>query len=192
MPVKLVVAVTDRAWFDQLSALPDLDEVNFWAPGGASFRALGQGELFLFKLHAPNNFIVGGGVFAYSNTLPCSLAWQAFGEKNGARSLAEMRARIARYRKTDPRSRDDFEIGCRILTQPFFFTNFASRSVGASRKSSRTDATITRYTAARLRRPCASSTAQKSLRSNGTTSSAFAVSVRPATSRSGKSITKCK
>jgi putative restriction endonuclease len=32
-----------------------------------------------------------------------------------------MRARIARYRRTDPADRTDFEIGCRILTQPFFF-----------------------------------------------------------------------
>jgi putative restriction endonuclease len=32
-----------------------------------------------------------------------------------------MRSRIARYRRTDPSDRSDFEIGCRILTQPFFF-----------------------------------------------------------------------
>lgn len=32
-----------------------------------------------------------------------------------------MRARIARYRRADPSHRSDFEIGCRILTQPFFF-----------------------------------------------------------------------
>jgi putative restriction endonuclease len=32
-----------------------------------------------------------------------------------------MRTRIARYRRTDPSDRSDFEIGCRILTQPFFF-----------------------------------------------------------------------
>ena len=32
-----------------------------------------------------------------------------------------MRTRIARYRRTDPNDRSDFAIGCRILTQPFFF-----------------------------------------------------------------------
>ena len=32
-----------------------------------------------------------------------------------------MRARIARYRRSDPSDRSDFQIGCRILTQPFFF-----------------------------------------------------------------------
>jgi len=32
-----------------------------------------------------------------------------------------MRARITRYRRTEAGDRSDFEIGCRILTQPFFF-----------------------------------------------------------------------
>jgi putative restriction endonuclease len=120
MGVNLVVAVTDGDWFNTLRHRPDLTEVNFWAPSAASFRALQPGELFLFKLHAPRNVIVGGGVFAYANALPCSLAWQAFGEANGARSAQEMRARIARYRRADPGDRSDFEVGCRILTQPFF------------------------------------------------------------------------
>lgn len=121
MGINLVIAVTDGDWFDMLRKQPGLAEVNFWAPSAANFRALQPGELFLFKLHAPRNVIVGGGIFAYANALPCSLAWEAFGEANGARSLPEMRARIARYRRADPADRSDFEIGCRILTQPFFF-----------------------------------------------------------------------
>jgi putative restriction endonuclease len=119
--INLVIAVTDGDWFDTLRQQPNLAEVNFWAPSAANFRALQPGELFLFKLHAPRNFIVGGGVFAYANALPCSLAWEAFRESNGAGSANEMRARIARYRKASPGDRSDFEIGCRILTQPFFF-----------------------------------------------------------------------
>lgn len=121
MSVNVVVAVTDEDWFESLRRRPDLSEVNFWAPSAASFRALKPGELFLFKLHAPRNAIVGGGIFAYANALPCSLAWEAFGPANGANSASEMRTRIARYRKIDPKDRSDFEIGCRILTQPFFF-----------------------------------------------------------------------
>jgi putative restriction endonuclease len=40
----------------------NFDEVNFWQPNSLrTFRALGEGELFLFKLHAPQNYIVGGG-----------------------------------------------------------------------------------------------------------------------------------
>lgn len=121
MGINLVIAVTDGAWFDMLRRQPNVGEVNFWAPHPANFHALKQGELFLFKLHAPRNVIGGGGIFAYANVLPCSLAWEAFREANGARSAQEMRTQIARYRKTDPNDRSDFDIGCRILTQPFFF-----------------------------------------------------------------------
>jgi putative restriction endonuclease len=121
MTIRLVVAVTDSAWFDHLRAQSNPSEVNFWAPGAAPFRALQAGELFLFKLHSPLNFIVGGGVFAYANVLPCSLAWEAFQEANGAATLAEMRRRIIKYRRGDIHDRGDFIIGCRILTQPFFF-----------------------------------------------------------------------
>jgi putative restriction endonuclease len=120
MGINLVVAVTDGDWFESLRLRPDLGEVNFWAPGAGNFRALQPGELFLFKLHSPRNFIVGGGIFAHANVLPCSLAWETFGEANGARSASEMRARIARYRLASPTDRSDFLIGCRILTQPFF------------------------------------------------------------------------
>lgn len=45
---------------------PDLPEVSFWAPSAASFHTLTRGELFLFNLRSPRNFIVGGGVFAYA------------------------------------------------------------------------------------------------------------------------------
>ena len=120
MPVRVVVALTDTEWFEHLRRKPDLSEVNFWAPSGRSFRALNSGEVFLFRLHAPHRVIVGGGVFAHADTLPCSLAWEAFGEANGAVSLPHMRARIARYRRVEPDDRTDFAIGCRILTQPFF------------------------------------------------------------------------
>ena len=68
MGVRLVVAVTDGDWFDHLRSRPHLDEVNFWAPSARSFKALTPGELFLFKLHAPRNAIVGGGVFVRRQT----------------------------------------------------------------------------------------------------------------------------
>jgi putative restriction endonuclease len=120
MPVRLVVAVTDRDWFDHLRQQPALTEINFWSPSPKSFRALEPGELFLFKLHAPINMIVGGGIFAFANVMPLQLAWEAFGPANGARSLGEMRSRIERYRRPEADRTGAFEIGCRILTQPFF------------------------------------------------------------------------
>jgi len=120
--INLYVGVTDFDWFSFLSAIPNLAEVNFWQPGGKTrFQALTPGELFLFKLHAPRNFIVGYGIFAHSSILPVSIAWEAFGSANGASSLEEMRGRIGYYRreKVDPRA--DYMIGCRILEQPVFF-----------------------------------------------------------------------
>jgi putative restriction endonuclease len=120
--VNLYVGITDYDWFRFLSAQSGVDEVNFWQPGGrTNFRALQSGELFLFKLHAPRNFIVGGGVFARAEILPTSVAWEAFGTANGAASLPEMRNRIAKYRKQVDDPRQDYMIGCRVLTQPFFF-----------------------------------------------------------------------
>ena len=118
--MKLYVGVTDNDWYRFLSQLPNVDEVNFWQPRGSSqFRALQPGELFLFKLHSPENFIAGGGFFTHSSLLPLSWAWDSFGEKNGAATLLEMRSKITRYRSV-PDPHDDFRIGCIILQHPFF------------------------------------------------------------------------
>ena len=120
--MKTFVGVTDKNWFTFLSSIPDIDEVNFWQPSGNSvFRALHPGEPFLFKLHSPLNYIVGGGFFAHSNIFPISLAWEAFGVKNGANSLIEMRKRLEKYRRITPSNHEDYQIGCILLEQPFFF-----------------------------------------------------------------------
>ncbi len=120
--MRAYIGVTDSDWYKTLSQISELEEVNFWQPGGRHrFKALNQGELFLFKLHSPHNFIVGGGVFAYSTILPVSLAWDTFGRSNGADSVAQMRQRTAKYRKTKEDPINDYTIGCILLTQPFFF-----------------------------------------------------------------------
>lgn len=119
--MKLYVGVTDNDWYRFLSQLTDSDEVNFWQPGGKQrFQSLKPGELFLFKLHSPQNFIVGGGFFTHSSILPVSLAWEAFGEKNGTATFAEMRSKILTYRGSSTDTREYFEIGCILLQQPFF------------------------------------------------------------------------
>jgi len=119
--LKAFVGVTDNNWFQFLSSIPGIDEVNFWQPSGqTTFGALDPGEPFLFKLHSPLNYIVGGGFFAHSTILPISLAWQAFGEKNGASSLIEMRGRIEKYKRLSSPSKDDYPIGCILIEQPFF------------------------------------------------------------------------
>jgi putative restriction endonuclease len=120
--MKGYVGVTDNYWFEFLSQLPEIDEVNFWQPGGRTqFKSLTPGEPFFFKLHSPLNYIAGGGFFAHHSILPISLAWKSFEEKNGVGSLLEMRRRTEKYRRTKPAPFEDYKIGCIILTQPFFF-----------------------------------------------------------------------
>jgi putative restriction endonuclease len=119
--LRAYVGVTDFDWYTLLASQPGIDEVNFWQPGGKRvFRALDPGGLFLFKLHAPHNAIVGGGFFAHATLLPVSLAWESFGIKNGATTLEQMRARIEHYRKEPARPHEDYTIGCILLEQPFF------------------------------------------------------------------------
>ncbi len=120
--MKIWVAITDFSWFSYLAEQKP-DEVNFWQPsGGRAFHVLQPGEPLLFKLHSPRNFIVGGGFFSHHTpSLPVSLAWDAFGNKNGASSLQEMRDRVWRYRKAKPDPAGPEErIGCILLQQPFF------------------------------------------------------------------------
>src|SRR5690554_467002 len=118
--MRAYVGVTDNRWYDFL-AQQGFDEVNFWKPGGrGSFRALEPGELFLFKLHAPLNFIVGGGWFVRFSHLPTFLAWEAFGQKNGTATFIDFEKSIAKYRGA---SLDvQAQIGCIILASPFFFS----------------------------------------------------------------------
>lgn len=121
--VRLWVANTDPDWFDFLAAQPNIDEVNFWQPsGGTNFGAIQPGELFVFRLKNPRNAIGGYGVFSHATNLPISLAWEAFGVKNGAASLAEMRQRVGRYRQDSLPKDNDYVIGCRIVVQPVFFS----------------------------------------------------------------------
>ena len=119
--MRAFVGVTDGDWYELLAAQAHLEEVNFWQPGGNRvFRVLEPGELFLFKLHSPQNFIVGGGVFAHATILPISLAWDAFGIANGARTLQEMRERVDKYRRHAGDRSEDYSVGCILLEEPFF------------------------------------------------------------------------
>lgn len=119
--MKAYIGVTDKDWFRFLAGQPTgaVDEVNFWQPGPRPFKALSPGEPFLFKLHYPDNVIVGGGFFAGWSQLPAQLAWDAFGIKNGAESFESMLRRIQKYRHEPAAA--DADIGCILLEQPFFF-----------------------------------------------------------------------
>lgn len=114
------VAVTDNEWYRYLRGLGIVDEVNFWRPSGMGFGALEIGEPLIFKLHYPENKIVGFGFYTYSLTVPSRIAWDAFGEKNGARTYEDMRQRIERYRRVPPDPRAEYDIGCVLLRDPVF------------------------------------------------------------------------
>ena len=117
--MKFFVGVTDNKWFAFLASRKP-DEVNFWRPGGTgTFQIIPTGAPFLFKLHSPDNFIAGGGFFVKHSNLPLSLAWEAFGEKNGAASFESLRTLIDKFRTKKPHEHDPV-IGCTILANPFF------------------------------------------------------------------------
>ncbi len=116
--MKFWVGVTDKNWFNFLRPRAP-DEVNFWQPSAAPVAAfLEPGTPFLFKLHSPDNYIVGGGLFVWFSPLPARLAWEAFGEKNGVADYATLKRRVEQYRNTPLRG--DPEIGCNMLNAPFF------------------------------------------------------------------------
>lgn len=112
------VGITDDDWFEHLSILRP-DEVNFWQPGPKPPRRMEPGTPFLFKLHSPRNFVVGGGFFVRFTVLPCFLAWKVYGENNGVRSLQQLIDRMTHYRHAAQTSGS--QIGCNLLVDPFFF-----------------------------------------------------------------------
>ena len=116
--MKFWVGVTDKKWFNYLASI-NADEVNFWQPGSTPpTTRLQPGDLFLFKLHSPDNYIVGGGFFVRFTRLPIRLAWEAFGQNNGIQSCVELISRIGHFKKQ--RIGAETEIGCNVLNAPFY------------------------------------------------------------------------
>ncbi|HEX7130847.1 MAG TPA: HNH endonuclease [Rhodanobacteraceae bacterium] len=110
--MKFWVGVTDNAWFNHLAGQA-LDEVNFWQPSATPpFRGAPMGMPFLFKLKRPHNHVAGMGFFVAYSKLPISLAWEIFGEKNGAGSLDDFRSMLEPL--TGSRNLQT-EIGCTVL-----------------------------------------------------------------------------
>lgn len=116
--MKFYIGLTDDKWYHFL-ARHRPDEVNFWRPRDKKdFKMIKEGAPFLFKLKAPFHYIVGGGFFVRHLFLPLSLAWDAFGIKNGAETYDGFRQLIMNLRDGDGLNPS---IGCTILTEPFFF-----------------------------------------------------------------------
>ncbi|MBC6941120.1 MAG: HNH endonuclease [Xanthomonadales bacterium] len=120
--MKFWVGVTDNNWY-QFLANRDFEEVNFWQPSARPLFVNPEvGMPFLFKLKRPANHIAGGGYFVAHSVFPLSLAWEIFGEKNGARSLDELRETISPHVSD---ARRDPDIGCTVLSNPFFMDKFS-------------------------------------------------------------------
>jgi len=117
-PVKGYVALTDQDWFTFLQGRQPLDEVNFWQPSAHGFRAP-AGTPFFFKLKAPHNAIGGFGIFARYEEASPALAWEAFGERNGAPTFRDMWERVGRYAKQP--GAPAHRIGCIMVSDPVFF-----------------------------------------------------------------------
>jgi putative restriction endonuclease len=121
-----VIAITDLDWFTFLSARHERDEVNFWRPSDLRRPQLTPGTPLIFKLKQRHGgHIVGYGIFARHVLQRAWLVWESFGERNGAGSFAEMRARVERLRHDatpDAHARGDYVMGCLLLVQPVFLS----------------------------------------------------------------------
>jgi len=114
------IGVTDKNWYEYQKA-KRFDEVNFWQPRDTrAFTVIKPGELFLFKLHYPENYIVGGGILVRQTVLPMSLTWEVFENKNGMDTAVQFESSIYRLRRTNRREDADPKVGSIILSQPFF------------------------------------------------------------------------
>jgi putative restriction endonuclease len=117
--MKFYIGTTDLNWFNFLRQI-NPEDVNFWRPGGKTdFKVLSPGAPFLFKLKSPINAIAGIGFFSSYTRIPLSIAWDAFGNRNGSDNMEDLQKMIAAYRKEwwdiNP------VIGCIVLTNPLFF-----------------------------------------------------------------------
>lgn len=107
------VGVTNNDWYGYLAAAR-APEVNFWSPTATPFKVIPRGGLFLFKLHAPTNYIVGGGFLAGSMALGVRQAWEWFGQTNGCEDFATFRRIL---RNATPGQ----QITCTLLGDVFYW-----------------------------------------------------------------------
>lgn len=128
--MRVVVGVTDSRWAAYLRDDSSLTEANFWQPSPHGFKALDDGQPFLFKTKAPgkhrgidipSSSLIGGGFFQEYFELRVSEAWQIWGRGNGVSSEAQLLSRVQEYRdgrrlEPDP----DPHIGCIALRNLFF------------------------------------------------------------------------
>lgn len=115
--MKFWVGVTDNQWY-QFLAHRGFDEVNFWQPSATPpFANAPVGMPFLFKLKRPHNHIAGGGFFVTYSSLPVALAWDVFGQQNGADAMGDLQAMLSPLAGSRGLGGN---IGCTILANVVF------------------------------------------------------------------------
>ncbi len=120
MLMNAYVGLTDWNWYRYLRD-HNMAEVNFWKPSGVSFKAIQEGDLFLFKLKAAQGGkIAGGGFFVNATVTSIDWAWRAFGTENGVNNLAELSEIIWHYKGKDGKRDLNASITCIILTDVFY------------------------------------------------------------------------
>jgi len=116
--MRFYIGNTDYKWYNFLRQI-NPEDINFWQPSGGNFKAIEQGAPFLLKLKSPYNKIAGVGFFYKHSLLPISIAWEAFGQRNGCQTFLELQHMIQKYRKD--KANTNPSIGCLILNNPVFF-----------------------------------------------------------------------
>ena len=123
-PHDVLCANTHWDWFSFLRSRRDVwDEVNFWTPSDYYAFHGTSGSPFFFRLMSPRNAIGGFGYVAGFSKLPEYMAWEWFGEGNGADSFAKMKGRLDAIRTQNAmqgRAKQK-QIGCIILSSAVFF-----------------------------------------------------------------------
>jgi len=123
MNTPIYIGVTDTDWY-RFHLNAGSNEVNFWRPGGGTFKALDYGQPFVFKLKSPVNKLVGFGFFVGYHRLPVSMAWYVFGSGNGTPDVSVLRSRLAKMAERNNigtmSAQSDPEIGCIGLSDCVF------------------------------------------------------------------------
>jgi putative restriction endonuclease len=120
-------ALTDEDWYQFLLAQSrqgKLEEVNHWAPSGKPGINSVLGAPYFFQLKAPLYRIGGFGFLGPVTSIPISLAWEAFGEGNGAATREMMFESVQKLRKgkvAEGETIHDPWVGCRTILEPVFF-----------------------------------------------------------------------
>ena len=118
--MEMYIGLTDYDWYLNLRN-SDYRIVNFWRPGTQQFKALREGELFMFKLKKPYYSIVGGGRFAGYIKQPINQAWEEYKYANGVKSQYDYIDRIMTFRSDTTNIHENSTIGCILIENPVFF-----------------------------------------------------------------------